>query len=287
VAAQGHDDQGRPVVMLDTRNGFEVDEGAFDGAIDWRLHKFSDFPAASAPPGRSGRQDHRQLLHRRHPLREGRALDARAAACRTSAARRRHPQVLRAHRRPAPHWRGRCFVFDEREALTPGPESLNAMSSVLIRVVGVLLMLTALALSLSRAPDRPVESAGRPLGAAAVGLHRGQGPGGAPARRRPARRPVAHRAAARHRGQPAHLGGLGAGAEGQRRVITFDLPGFGLTGPFGGRYTPDDYRGDTYARFVIDLLDVLKLPRVVLGGNSLGGEIAWRVATLAPERVSG
>jgi pimeloyl-ACP methyl ester carboxylesterase len=29
----------------------------------------------------------------------------------------------------------------------------------------------------------------------------------------------------------------------------------------------------------------LKLPRVVLGGNSLGGEIAWRVATLAPERV--
>ena len=71
----------------------------------------------------------------------------------------------------------------------------------------------------------------------------------------------------------------------QRRVITFDLPGFGLTGPFGGRYTPDDYRGDTYARFVIDLLDVLKLQRVVLGGNSLGGEIAWRVATLAPGRV--
>ncbi|MFX8258157.1 rhodanese-like domain-containing protein, partial [Acinetobacter baumannii] len=30
------------------RNGFEVDHGAFDGAIDWRLHKFSDFPAALA-----------------------------------------------------------------------------------------------------------------------------------------------------------------------------------------------------------------------------------------------
>ena len=71
----------------------------------------------------------------------------------------------------------------------------------------------------------------------------------------------------------------------QRRVISLDLPGFGLTGPFSGRYTPDDYRGDTYARFVIDLLDTLQLPRVVLGGNSLGGEIAWRVATLAPERV--
>jgi UPF0176 protein len=43
---QGHDDAGREVVLLDTRNGFEVDQGAFDGAIDWRLDKFSDFPAA-------------------------------------------------------------------------------------------------------------------------------------------------------------------------------------------------------------------------------------------------
>ena len=43
---QGHDDDGREVVLLDTRNGFEVDEGAFDGAIDWRLVKFSDVPAA-------------------------------------------------------------------------------------------------------------------------------------------------------------------------------------------------------------------------------------------------
>jgi UPF0176 protein len=45
---QGHDDAGREVVMLDTRNGFEVDAGAFDGAIDWRLGKFSDFPDALA-----------------------------------------------------------------------------------------------------------------------------------------------------------------------------------------------------------------------------------------------
>jgi len=43
--AQGRCDEGRPVVMLDTRNAFEVDAGAFEGAIDWRLGKFSDFPA--------------------------------------------------------------------------------------------------------------------------------------------------------------------------------------------------------------------------------------------------
>jgi UPF0176 protein len=39
---QGHDDQGRPLVLLDTRNDFEVDQGSFSGAIDWRIQKFTD-----------------------------------------------------------------------------------------------------------------------------------------------------------------------------------------------------------------------------------------------------
>lgn len=43
---QGCDDAGRPVVMLDTRNAFEVDLGKFVGAVDWRIGKFSDFPQA-------------------------------------------------------------------------------------------------------------------------------------------------------------------------------------------------------------------------------------------------
>ena len=42
----GVDDEGRPVVTLDTRNAFEVDHGTFRGAIDWRIDKFSEFPAA-------------------------------------------------------------------------------------------------------------------------------------------------------------------------------------------------------------------------------------------------
>ncbi len=43
---QGHDDEGRPVVTLDTRNTYEVDEGTFEGAMDWRLSKFTEFPDA-------------------------------------------------------------------------------------------------------------------------------------------------------------------------------------------------------------------------------------------------
>ena len=43
---QGHDDAGREVVTLDTRNDYEVDEGAFAGTVDWRLTKFTEFPPA-------------------------------------------------------------------------------------------------------------------------------------------------------------------------------------------------------------------------------------------------
>jgi UPF0176 protein len=41
---QGQDDAGKPVVMVDTRNAFEVDVGTFDNTIDYRIDKFSEFP---------------------------------------------------------------------------------------------------------------------------------------------------------------------------------------------------------------------------------------------------
>ncbi len=69
---------------------------------------------------------------------------------------------------------------------------------------------------------------------------------------------------------------------GQRRVIRFDLPGFGLTGPA----VTADYSIDGYVRFVAAVLDRLDAPRVVVGGNSLGGEIAWRFAWAMPKRVA-
>lgn len=69
--------------------------------------------------------------------------------------------------------------------------------------------------------------------------------------------------------------------QGERRVISVDLPGFGLTGP-----SPQgDYRIDAYTRFVLRLLDTLGVQQVVLAGNALGGEIAWQTAVLAPDRV--
>jgi len=45
---QGHDDNGKPVVMVDTRNAFEVDVGTFDNTIDYRIARFTEFPQAIA-----------------------------------------------------------------------------------------------------------------------------------------------------------------------------------------------------------------------------------------------
>src|SRR5690606_19717279 len=56
-----------------------------------------------------------------------------------------------------------------------------------------------------------------------------------------------------------------------RRVIRFDLPGFGLTGPNAA----DDYSIAAYVHLVLALLDQMGVQRFTIGGNSLGGEVAW------------
>lgn len=66
-------------------------------------------------------------------------------------------------------------------------------------------------------------------------------------------------------------------------VVSMDLPGFGLTGPYTDKTTK--YTSANYAAFVVQVLDTLHLDRVILAGNSLGGKIAWRTAALYPEYV--
>jgi pimeloyl-ACP methyl ester carboxylesterase len=67
----------------------------------------------------------------------------------------------------------------------------------------------------------------------------------------------------------------------ERRVIRFDLAGFGLTGP-----SPDGiYGGENDMRLLIAVLDKLGVERCVLGGNSLGGSVSLRTALEHPSRV--
>ncbi|HUH74754.1 MAG TPA: alpha/beta hydrolase [Chitinophagales bacterium] len=67
------------------------------------------------------------------------------------------------------------------------------------------------------------------------------------------------------------------------RVIRMDIPAFGLTGP----NTENDYSLESYVKFIQDFTQKLELKDFILGGNSLGGEIAWKYAYYHPENVKG
>lgn len=67
----------------------------------------------------------------------------------------------------------------------------------------------------------------------------------------------------------------------EHRVIRFDLPGFGLTGP-----SPDGvYSIESYVDTVLAVADTLHVQRFIVAGNSLGGYVAWATTVLHPERV--
>jgi UPF0176 protein len=116
--ARGRDDAGREVALLDTRNAFEVDAGTFEGTHDWRIARFSDFPAA--------------FDARRAEL-EGKTVVSFCTGgirCEKAALYMRErglPDVLQleggilgyfaATGGAAPGWRGECFVFDERRSV--------------------------------------------------------------------------------------------------------------------------------------------------------------------------
>lgn len=159
------------------------------------------------------------------------------------------------------------------------------MAALLVRAFGILLMLTALALPLLYAPDLAVESliqrwAPPPSDLITVKgqlVHlRDEGP-----RNDPVPVVLLH-------GTSASLHtweGWARALRAQHRVITLDLPGFGLSGPWSGHWAGARYDGPTWARFTLDTLDAIGVQRFVVGGNSLGGEVAWRVALAAPQRV--
>jgi len=71
------------------------------------------------------------------------------------------------------------------------------------------------------------------------------------------------------------------GLDDDHRVIRFDLPGHGLTGPD----PTDDYSLPRQVAFVEAVTSALGVESFVLVGNSLGGEIAWNFAAARPARV--
>jgi UPF0176 protein len=113
---EGHDDEGRPVVMLDTRNAFEVDQGAFVGTIDWRIQKFSEFPQALAA--------HKDELAHKTVV----SYCTGGIRCEKAALLMREQGLSHVYQLDGgilryfeevglAHYQGECFVFDERRAV--------------------------------------------------------------------------------------------------------------------------------------------------------------------------
>jgi UPF0176 protein len=116
--AQGHDDEGRRVVLLDTRNREEVGHGSFENAVVLPIDNFVDFPEA--------------VESRREEWRDATIVPFCTGGIRCEKAAHWMQQAGFAHvhqleggilgwfeAQGGAHYTGRCFVFDERVALDP------------------------------------------------------------------------------------------------------------------------------------------------------------------------
>jgi UPF0176 protein len=115
---RGHDDEGRPVVMLDTRNAFEVDVGTFEHALDYRISKFSEFP---------------DVIEANRADLEGRTVVSFCTGgirCEKAAIHMKEAGIEHVYQLEGgilkyfeevggAHYQGDCFVFDQRTALNP------------------------------------------------------------------------------------------------------------------------------------------------------------------------
>jgi UPF0176 protein len=115
---RGHDDSGRPVVMLDTRNAFEVDVGTFDDALDYRITKFSEFPDMI--------EQHRADLDGKTVV----SFCTGGIRCEKAAIHMKDVGIENVYQLEGgilkyfeevggAHYHGECFVFDYRTALDP------------------------------------------------------------------------------------------------------------------------------------------------------------------------
>ncbi|SFK67566.1 sulfurtransferase [Lysobacter sp. cf310] len=115
---RGHDDDGRRVVLLDTRNREEVGYGSFAGALTLPIDNFVDLPEALAP--------HREALAEATVV----SFCTGGIRCEKAALWLRDDgmdNLLQLEggilgyfeRVGGAHYEGRCFVFDERVALDP------------------------------------------------------------------------------------------------------------------------------------------------------------------------
>ncbi len=131
---QGHDDQGKPVVMVDTRNAFEVDVGTFDNTVDYRIAKFTEFPEVIAA--------HKDELADKTVV----TFCTGGIRCEKAAIHMQNIGYENVYQLEGgilkyfedvggAHYKGDCFVFDYRTALNPKLEPTVTVQCFACRAV--------------------------------------------------------------------------------------------------------------------------------------------------------
>jgi len=121
---RGHDDDGRELVLLDTRNRQEVAFGSFQDALTLPIDRFTELPEAL--------EEHREQLRGKTVV----SFCTGGIRCEKAAlwmARAGYENVLQLdggilgyfEQVGAEAYAGHCFVFDERVALNPQLQPLN------------------------------------------------------------------------------------------------------------------------------------------------------------------
>ena len=114
---RGCDDEGRPVVMLDTRNDYEVAAGTFDNAVDYDIGIFSEFPPRLA--------EHLADYAGKTVV----SFCTGGIRCEKAAIHMKETGIEHVYQLEGgilkyfeevggAHYHGDCFVFDEREAVS-------------------------------------------------------------------------------------------------------------------------------------------------------------------------
>ena len=126
--AQGHDDNGREVMLLDTRNDYETDVGLFENAVDYRIASFTEFPGALAAD-RSRFENKTVVSYCTGGIRCEKAVLHMQDIGMDNVFQLEGGILKYFEETDGTHWRGECFVFDERGAvdksLAPAPLSAN------------------------------------------------------------------------------------------------------------------------------------------------------------------
>ena len=126
----GHDDAGRAIALIDTRNQFEINIGTFAGAIDPHISTFGQFPARidaltradrqpGQPAGRPGLKDQTIVTFCTGGIRCEKAVlymeeKGFEHVYQLDGGILKYFETV-----GGSHFNGDCFVFDRRVALTP------------------------------------------------------------------------------------------------------------------------------------------------------------------------